>query len=91
MTDPHNAPAERPGENGALALSLFAVYLLLYIGFMALSAFSPQTMSRTVVGGVNVAIAYGMGLILAAIVLALAYAVACKTTPAGEASTEGRA
>lgn len=51
-------------------LVLFALYLLLYAGFMVLTAFAPDTMAIRVVGGVNLAIAYGMGLILAAILLA---------------------
>lgn len=51
-------------------LVLFAVYFLLYAGFMGLTAFAPRAMAMRVVGGVNLAVAYGMGLILAAIVLA---------------------
>jgi uncharacterized membrane protein (DUF485 family) len=68
-----------------LALVLFAVYLAMYVGFMALAAFAPHRMSEKVAGGVNLAIAYGMGLIVAALVLALVYAVACKREAPGEA------
>ncbi len=68
---------ERNGGNDAPGagirrtdLFLFAVYVLLYAGFMGLTAFSPETMAMRVIGGVNLAIAYGMGLILAAVLLA---------------------
>ena len=56
-----------------LGLFLFAVYLVLYGGFVLLAAFSPETMEATPLAGVNLAIWYGFGLIVAAIVLALIY------------------
>jgi uncharacterized membrane protein (DUF485 family) len=51
---------------------LFVVYLLLYAGFIALAVLRPEQMGAPVLG-VNVAIAYGMGLIVAALLLALVY------------------
>jgi uncharacterized membrane protein (DUF485 family) len=66
-------------------LSLFAIYLLLYGGFMALNAFRPALMETTV-GGVNLAVLYGFGLIIAAFVLALVYAWLCR--PASAAPSE---
>lgn len=54
---------------------LFGIYLLLYGGFVCLSAFAPETMERTPLAGVNLAILYGFGLIVAAFVLALLYGV----------------
>jgi uncharacterized membrane protein (DUF485 family) len=56
-----------------IGLALFAVYLVLYGGFVLLAAFSPETMEATPLAGVNVAIWYGFGLIVAALVLALIY------------------
>jgi uncharacterized membrane protein (DUF485 family) len=61
-----------------LGLSLFAVYLLLYGGFVLLAAFSPQSMEATPLAGVNLAIWYGFGLIVAALVLALIYGWASR-------------
>jgi uncharacterized membrane protein (DUF485 family) len=58
---------------GALGLVLFAIYLVLYGGFVLLNAFSPQTMEQTPLAGVNLAVWYGFGLIVAALVLALIY------------------
>jgi uncharacterized membrane protein (DUF485 family) len=68
-------PADRRMTQQAnrLGLSLFAVYLVLYGGFVLLAAFSPQWMEVTPLAGVNLAIWYGFGLIVAALVLALVY------------------
>lgn len=63
--------------NSRIGLVLFAVYLLLYGGFVYLAAFSPQTMEATPLAGVNLAIWYGFGLIGAAFLLALVYGCAC--------------
>jgi len=70
---------ENPVRNSRYGLSLFAVYLLLYGGFMYLNAFKPLTMASTPFGGVNLAILYGLFLIVAAFVLALIYMYLCRT------------
>ena len=62
-----------------IGLILFAVYLPLYGGFVLLAAFSPETMEATPLAGVNLAIWYGFGLIVAAILLALVYGWACRS------------
>lgn len=54
-------------------LVLFTLYLILYGGFVLINTFSPETMEATPLAGVNVAILYGFGLIIAAFVLALLY------------------
>ncbi len=56
-----------------LGLFLFWIYVALYGGFMALVLVRPDLLSRRPFGGVNLAILYGMGLIVAAFVLAVAY------------------
>ncbi len=68
-------------RNSRIGLMLFAIYLVLYGGFVLLAAFSPQTMEVTPLAGVNLAIWYGFGLILAAILLALVYGWACRVQP----------
>jgi uncharacterized membrane protein (DUF485 family) len=68
-----------------IGLSLFAVYLVLYGGFVLLAAFSPQWMEVTAFAGVNLAIWYGFGLIVAAIVLALVYGLASRPGNHGNA------
>lgn len=71
-----------------IGLSLFAVYLLLYGGFVLLAAFSPRTMEATPLAGVNLAIWYGFGLIVAALMLALVYGWACRSAPKSTGPTE---
>jgi len=66
-----------PGAGGRarIGLGLFAVYVLLYAGFMALVLVRPAARP---LGGVNLALTYGLGLIVAALVLAAVYMVACR-------------
>ena len=56
-----------------LGMILFVLYLILYGGFVLLNAFAPETMEITPMAGVNLAIWYGVGLIVTAIALALIY------------------
>lgn len=67
-------------RNTRLGLTLFAFYLLLYSGFVLLATFAPADMESTPLAGVNLAIWYGFGLIVAALALALAYGCACGPT-----------
>jgi uncharacterized membrane protein (DUF485 family) len=64
---------ETVSRNARVGLRLFAVYLVLYAGFMALNAFFPQKMAAAPFGGVNLAVMYGLVLIVGAFVLALLY------------------
>jgi hypothetical protein len=57
---------------------LFVLYAILYVGFMAINVTSPSFM-RNDVGGINVAIAYGVVLIIFAMILAFAYNHVCST------------
>ncbi len=59
--------------NARLGLLLFAVYVVAYGSFMMLAAFYPTIMALRPLGGVNLAIIYGMGLIAGAFALALVY------------------
>jgi len=54
-----------------LGLALFWVYVALYGGFIALVLVRPDLLSLRPFGGVNLAIACGMGLIAAAFALAV--------------------
>ena len=65
-------------RNARIGLVFFCAYLLLYGGFVFLNAFSPDTMEMTPVAGINLAILYGFGLIVAALVLALVYGWLCR-------------
>src|SRR5436305_14189452 len=63
--------------NARAGLILFFIYLAFYAGFMGLAAFAPQAMGRPMLAGVNLAITYGMGLIVGALVIAALYMWAC--------------
>ena len=60
-------------RNARVGLALFLVYSALYGGFVALNAFFPHVMGRAPFGGVNLAVLYGLSLIVAAFLLALLY------------------
>lgn len=64
-------------RNARYGLVLFVIYFTFYAAFVAINAFWPDVMSITV-GGVNLAVSYGLGLIVAAIVLALLYSWLCR-------------
>ncbi len=70
--------ASMKSRNSLLGLVLFSLYLVLYGGFVLLNTFWPETMDATPFAGVNVAIWYGFGLILAAFLLAIVYGFLCK-------------
>ena len=74
-------------SNARLGLWLFAIYLALYLGFVFLSAFAPQTMEEPFIAGLNLAIVYGFGLIVGALVMALVYGMLCKPEPLDERSS----
>jgi uncharacterized membrane protein (DUF485 family) len=67
-------------RNSRLGLFLFGVYLIIYVGFVLLGAFSPETMEATPWAGVNLAVLFGFGLIVSAIVLSLIYGFLCRNT-----------
>lgn len=64
------APASR------LGLAMFALYVLLYGGFITLVLVRPDLVAERAFGGVNLAIACGLGLIVAAVLLSVVYMVA---------------
>jgi hypothetical protein len=68
--DPTPPRASRTG------LALFWAYVALYGGFMAVVLARPDLLALRPFGGVNLAIAAGMGLIAAAFGLAVVYMVA---------------
>jgi uncharacterized membrane protein (DUF485 family) len=74
---PDNDP-QLSAANARAGLVLFFIYLAFYVGFMGLAAFAPQSMGRPVLFGVNLAITYGMALIVGSLVVAAVYMWACS-------------
>lgn len=79
-------------RNARYGLALFAVYVALYGGFVFLAVFRTHVMGTVLPGGANLAIAYGIALIGAALLLALIYVVLCsRPAPhAGKHDAESR-
>jgi uncharacterized membrane protein (DUF485 family) len=81
-----STPARR--FNAGLGLVLFAIYLLIYMGFVLTSAFKAQTMDRVVWNGLNLAVVYGFALIIIAFVMAMIYGLMCRTEVADSSSND---
>lgn len=60
-----------------LGLILFFVYAVIYAVFVLLGLFSADTLGMIVLAGLNLAVVYGFGLILLAIVMGLIYSWVC--------------
>jgi uncharacterized membrane protein (DUF485 family) len=90
MSDPSpptSAPPQQDSKhtiarNARYGLWLFAIYVAFYAGFVAISAFKFDSL-RADVGGVNLAVAYGLGLIVLAFVLALVYMAMTRNESGG--------
>ncbi|HND52409.1 MAG TPA: DUF485 domain-containing protein [Pirellulaceae bacterium] len=65
-------------RNSRYGLILFAIYLVFYGAFMLLTAFSAKTMAQPAIGGANLAIVSGLGLIVLAFILSLVYGWLCR-------------
>ena len=78
-------PTRRAG--GAVRFWLFGLYLACYLAYTILTAFNRPLMASSTIGGVNLAILSGFGLIGAAIALALLYWWLCRDDAAGSASS----
>lgn len=82
--DPKPPSGLTTARNARIGLALFAIYVALYATFMGMSAFKPDTMGKPVLAGVNLAVVYGFGLIIAALVLALVYMILCRGHASGD-------
>jgi uncharacterized membrane protein (DUF485 family) len=91
-------PASQSGRDPAaeykarLGLWMFLFYCLVYAGFVVINLADPKLMEATVVWDLNLAVVYGMGLILFAVILAVLYDLACRRREAalaGEPAKKG--
>lgn len=78
-----------PTSGNWLATILFFIYTSAYGGFMLLSGLWPRAMAMPVLFGVNLAIVYGLALILGAILVAFIYML-CGGKPADERNADAR-
>ncbi len=77
-------PAGQQGEDFASAYKqrlggwMFLIYAAVYGAFVAINVARPLAMEQTIVFGLNLAVVYGFGLIIFALILALIYNQACS-------------
>jgi uncharacterized membrane protein (DUF485 family) len=74
----HGPPAKLEKDNASqhkakIGLWLFFFYGLVYTGFIVINTVSPKTMGFRIIAGLNLAVVYGFGLIVLAIVMGLIY------------------
>jgi uncharacterized membrane protein (DUF485 family) len=60
-----------------LGIKLFWLYCVIYMGFVGTAVFATESMKKTVFKGTNLAIIYGLALIIFAIILGLIYNHLC--------------
>lgn len=65
-------------RNARWGMWLFVGYLAVYVGYVLLVTFRPDWMRKMPLAGINLAIAYGLFLIVSAFLLALLYAWLCR-------------
>ncbi len=70
-------------RKSSIGIRMTILYSIIYAGFVALSVFRPGWMGVRAVLGLNLAIAYGLGLIIIAIIFALVYNHLCRVPPTG--------
>ncbi|MBW2735316.1 MAG: DUF485 domain-containing protein [Deltaproteobacteria bacterium] len=78
-----HGPSVKLGKDNAspaktkLGIRLFFLYSLLYAGFVFINTMDPSIMEMPIFLGLNLAVVYGFGLILLAIVMGLIYNRIC--------------
>lgn len=80
----HHKPAVEMGVDNAsakkakLGVWFFFIYLFFYGGFVAIGVLNYEMLSIKVVAGLNLAVFYGMGLIVFAVLLGILYNFFCS-------------
>jgi uncharacterized membrane protein (DUF485 family) len=60
-----------------LGITLFAIYSIVYIIFVAIGVLDYKILGKIVLGNQNLAVVYGFGLILLAVIMGLIYNFIC--------------
>jgi uncharacterized membrane protein (DUF485 family) len=90
-------PAANVGKDPAFAYKrrlgviLFFIYGAIYAAFVILNIADASLMEAIIVGGLNLAVIYGFGLIIVALIFALAYNRACGKKESSMAGAKGEA
>jgi uncharacterized membrane protein (DUF485 family) len=64
-------------KKARLGVVMFAIYMMVYIGFVLIGTMFPKILGAKFMGGQNLAFLYGMGLIVLAAVMGLIYNFFC--------------
>ena len=64
-------------KKSKLGVILFIVYTTIYAGFVLIGLTNPELMGLELMGGQNIAIIYGFGLIILAIIMGFVYNYFC--------------
>ncbi|ERJ59069.1 DUF485 domain-containing protein [Sphingobacterium paucimobilis] len=64
-------------QKSKLGVRLFFIYLICYAGFVILGVFKYELLATTVFWGLNLALTYGIGLIVFAVILGVIYNFFC--------------
>ena len=76
-------PAASSGKDPAsevkkrIGIRMFIAYAAVYAGFVIINTLAPQLMSKRIIFGLNLAVTYGFGLILLAIIAGMIYNRIC--------------
>ncbi len=79
----HHGPAVKleadkaAARKARLGVILFIVYAVIYAGFVAIGLTNPDLLAKHIVGKQNLAIVYGFGLIIMAMVMGFIYNLIC--------------
>jgi uncharacterized membrane protein (DUF485 family) len=65
-------------KKAKLGIKLFVFYILIYAGFVVIGLVDPELMGLHIIGKQNLAIVYGFGLIVLAIVMGFIYNAMCS-------------
>ncbi len=76
---PEHGPDPASGYKSRLGVRMFLLYCVVYAGFVLINVFTEGRAMQTIVfAGLNLAVVYGMGLIILALVLAVIYNRLCS-------------
>ncbi len=64
-------------QKSKLGVRLFFIYLICYAGFVILGVFKYELLATTVFSGLNLAVVYGIGLIVFAVIMGIIYNYYC--------------
>ena len=87
-------PVSTGGKDYAVAYKMklggimFLIYAAVYLGFILINITLPQAMESTVLFGLNLAVVYGFGLIVFALLLAVIYNTMCSRRECREAGVD---